>query len=70
MFYVCACMQNCFSHVRLFAPLWTVARQTALSMGILQARTLEWVALPSYRGSSRPRDQTQVSFIAGRFFTV
>ena len=37
--------------------------------GILQARTLEWVASPFSRGSSRPRDQTQVSRIAGRFFT-
>ena len=31
--------------------------------GILQARTLEWVAMPSSRGSSRPRDQTQVAGI-------
>ena len=37
---------------------WTVARQALLSMGILQARTLEWVAMPSFRGSSQPRDQT------------
>ena len=37
--------------------------------GILQARILEWVAMPSSRGSSRPRDRTQVSCIAGRFFT-
>ena len=37
--------------------------------GIVQARTLEWVALPSSRGSSQPRDRTQVSCIAGRFFT-
>ena len=36
---------------------------------ILQARILEWVALPFSRGSSQPRDQTQVSHIAGRFFT-
>ena len=36
---------------------------------ILQARMLEWVAIPSSRGSSQPRDQTQVSHIAGRFFT-
>ena len=36
--------------------------------GILQARTLEWVAVPFYRGSSQPRAQTQVSLIAGRFF--
>ena len=34
---------------------WTVARQAPLSMGILQARILEWVAMPSSRGSSRPR---------------
>ena len=37
--------------------------------GILQARILEWVAIPFCRGSSQPRDQTQVSHIAGRFFT-
>ena len=38
-------------------------------MEILQARLLEWVACPSSRGSSQPRDQTQVSQIAGEFFT-
>ena len=37
--------------------------------GILQARILEWVAVPFSRGSSQPRDQTQVSHIAGGFFT-
>ena len=37
--------------------------------GILQARILEWVAFPFSRGSSQPRDQTQVSPIAGGFFT-
>ena len=37
--------------------------------GILQARTLEWVAFPFSRGSFQPRDQSQVSHIAGRFFT-
>ena len=37
--------------------------------GILQARTLEWVAFPFSRGSSQPRDRTQVSHIAGGFFT-
>ena len=36
---------------------------------ILQARMLEWVAFPFSRGSSQPRDQTQVSHVAGRFFT-
>ena len=38
--------------------------------GILQARTLEWVAIPFSRGSSWPRDQTQVSWIAGRIYTI
>jgi len=37
--------------------------------GILQARIPEWVAFPIFRGSSRPRDWTQVSHIAGGFFT-
>ena len=37
--------------------------------GILQARILEWVAFPFSRASSQPRDQTQVSRIAGGFFT-
>ena len=37
--------------------------------GILQARILEWVAFPFSRGSSQPRHQTQVSHIAGRYFT-
>ena len=38
--------------------------------GILQARILEWVAIPFSRASSRPRDQTQVSHIVGRCFTL
>ena len=37
--------------------------------GILQAKILEWVAFPFSRGSSQPRDQSQVSRTAGRFFT-
>ena len=37
--------------------------------GILQARILEWVAFPFSRGFSQPRDRTQVSRIAGGFFT-
>ena len=36
--------------------------------GILQARILEWLAIPFSRESFQPRDQTQVSHIAGRFF--
>ena len=37
--------------------------------GILQAGILEWVAFLFSRGSSQPRDRTQFSHIAGRFFT-
>ena len=37
--------------------------------GILQARTLEWITIPFSRGSSWPRDQTQVSCIADKLFT-
>ena len=36
--------------------------------GILQARILEWVTFPFSRGSSQPKDQTQVSRTAGGFF--
>ena len=40
------------------------------STGTLQARMLEWVAISSSSGSSPPRDQTRISYNAGRFFTV
>ena len=49
------------SHVQLFETPWNIR--------ILQARILEWVAFPFSRRSSQPRDQTQVSRIAGGFFT-
>ena len=39
-------------------------------MGILQKIVLEWVAMPSSRGSSQPRDLTQVFHVTGRFFTI
>ena len=38
--------------------------------GVLQARILEWLAVPFSKGSSQPRDQTLVSCTAGRFFTI
>ena len=65
--YVCVCLVT--SRVRLFVTPQTVARQAPLFMGILQARTPEGVAMPSSRESSQPRDRTQVSCIAGGFFT-
>ena len=58
------------SHVRLFVAAWTVARQAPMSMGILQASILEWVAMPSSRGYSQSRNRTQVSHFAGGFFTI
>ena len=48
------------SHVQLFATPWTY-----IVHGILQARILEWAAFSFSRGSSQPRDQTQVSHIVG-----
>ena len=64
------CVLSRFSHVRLFATPWVIACQAPLSMGFLQARLLEWVAISPSRGSSRPRDRTWGSCIAGRFFTT
>jgi len=52
-----------FSHVLLFATPWTVAYHAPLSMGILQTRILEWVAMRSSRGSSWPRNRTSISYV-------
>ena len=50
------------SCVRLFVTPWTACSPPGSSVrGILQARTLEWVAVPFPRGSSQPRDQAQGS---------
>ena len=62
-----------FSCVWLFVTPWIVAHQAPLFTGILQARILEWVAMPSSRESSRPRGRTQAPdspTLAGRFFTI
>ena len=55
------CPTLCYSMVCSQAPLSTV---------ILQTRILEWVAMPSSRASSQLRDWTQVSHVAGGFFTI
>ena len=55
------------SHVQLFVTPWSLAHQALLFMESLQAGILEWVAMPSSRGSSQLRDRTQVS-CTGRFF--
>ena len=62
---LCLVAQSCTT----FVSSWTVACKAPLSMGILQARILEWDVMPSSRGSSQPRYWTQVSRIAGSFFT-
>ena len=62
------CTVLCRSVVSDSATPWTAAHQAPLAMGILQARTLEWVAMPFSRGSSQPRSWTGVSCIVGGFF--
>ena len=58
------------AYVTLCDPMGYIACQAPLSMGILQARLLEEVAMPSSRKSSQPRDRSQVSHIEGIFFTI
>ena len=63
-------------HVRSLQSCLTLCNPMDCSLpgsfvyGFPQARILEWFAMPSSRGSSQPRDQTQISCIAGRFFTM
>ena len=54
----------------LFATLWTVAHQAPLSMGFSRQEYWEWGAISFSRGSSWPRDRTQVSHVAGRRFKL
>ena len=58
---------SAFFMVHLSHPYMTTGKTIALTG---QARILEWVAMPSSRGSSQPRGWTQVSCIAGGFFTI
>ena len=61
----------CVSHsVQLFATPWTVAHQAPLSMEFSRQEYWSGLPCPSPRRSSRSRDWTQVSRIAGRFFTI
>ena len=56
--------QGIFSHVQLFCDPMDCSPPGSSVHGILQARILEWVAMPSTMGSFLPRDQTQVSCIS------
>ena len=61
---VCVSLSVMSDSLQLFVtPPWTVH-------GILQARILKWVAILFARGSSRPKNRTRVSCIAGRFCTI
>ena len=72
-------MLSCFSCVQLCVIPWLQSCSTPCDLpgssvhGILQARTLEWVAMPFSRESSQPRDWTcnlTSPTLAGRFFTT
>ena len=68
---MCACMcakspQSCLT----FSDAMDCSPPGSSVYGILQARALEWVAIPFSGGSSQPRDQTGVSCITGGFFTI
>ena len=66
-------MLSCFSCVQFCVTLWIVAQQALLSMGFIQARKLEWVAMPSSRDlpdpGIEPASLTSPA-LAGRFFTT
>ena len=70
----CCCMLRC--SVLVTQSCLTLCDPMACSPpgssvhGILQLRILEWIAMPSSKGSSQPRDRTEVSYIAGRFFNI
>ena len=63
------CVSQWLSHVRLRDPMNCSPPGSPVHR-ILQARILECVAVSSSRGSSQPRDQTQLCYIAGWFFTI
>ena len=58
---LCLIAQSCPT---LCNPMDREAWRAIQSMGILQARILEWIAMPSSRGSSQPRNRTRVSCVA------
>ena len=67
-------LRQTYKHAKLLQSCPTLCDPMDCSLpgssvhGILQARILEWVAIPISRGSSLPRDQAWVSCIVGRFF--
>ena len=70
----CICMKwsemKSLSRVRLFVTPWTEAHRAPLSLGFSRQEYWSGLAISFSRGTSRPRDQTQVSCIAGRRFNL
>ena len=67
------CCAQLLSLVWLFVTPWTATHQASMSMDTLQAGILEWVAIPSSKESSQPRDWTHISNVSsstGGFFTT
>ena len=60
----CVCM---LGSVRLFVALWTLTCQALLSIEIFQTKILEWITMPSSKGSSLPMPFKSPA-LAGRFF--
>ena len=66
---ICICSRLVASVMSNSLRPYELQPQAPLSMEFTQARILQWVAMPFFKGSSQSRDQTQVSCIAGGFFT-
>ena len=64
--HACVCAQSCLT---LCNPMDYSPPGSSVH-GTLHARILEWVAISFSKGSSQPRDRTQVSCTAGRLFTI
>ena len=66
LFYACvrACVLNCFSRVRLFATLWTIAHQAPLSMGIPQQKYQSWLPCPPPGNLPDPGIKPHVSYVS------
>ena len=67
---VCACVFVCVRLCVSHSVVSDCSPPGSSVHGIVQARILEWVALPSSRGFSQPRNQPWISCIAGRFFII
>ena len=70
LLWVCSQSVKSLSLVRLFVTPWTIAHQAPPSMEFFRHEYWSGLPFPSPGGSSRPRDWTWVSHIAGRRFTI